>query len=275
MPKHFTISTCAKLTGLSPKALRLYEQEGLLTPDFSNPKTGYRYYTQAQAPLAERIRLLRSIDMPLRDIHTILARNDSKTKQSLLQEHETRIKQQIGHYHEALQIIKELRTREIEAYPVNIKTIGEQRVIYISQQTPLHLIEVVRERAFGELYGFLRQAGIKPAGPGFSSNPSEGKFEAHNELNWADDWHIDVCVPVSEPMPKSNFASRVVPESKVAYVIHTGPYEPLFQVYKKISSWLKQQNLPYTGQTREIYHLSLAETQRRNDLKTEVQFCLL
>ncbi|MCA9839611.1 MAG: GyrI-like domain-containing protein [Trueperaceae bacterium] len=274
MPNYLTISTFAKLTGLSPKALRLYEQEGLLMPEFTNPKTGYRYYIQAQAPVAERIRLLRSIDMPLRDIRSILIRQDYVTKQSLLQIHERRIEQQIGYYHEALQVLKELRTREIEAYPVAIKTTAKQWVVFIRQQSPLALIEVVRERAFGELYGFLSQAGIVPAGPGFSTNASEGKFEVQDELDWETDWHIDVCVPVTQPVENSRIRSRALPESKVAYALHTGPYEPLFQVYQKISRWLEQQNLTYTGQTREIYHLSLADTQRRNDLKTEVQFCL-
>jgi DNA-binding transcriptional MerR regulator len=59
MPYHFTISKFGKLTGLTPKALRIYEREGLLRPNIVNPKTGYRYYSQAQAKIAERIRLLK------------------------------------------------------------------------------------------------------------------------------------------------------------------------------------------------------------------------
>lgn len=68
---HLTIGKFGRLTGLTPKALRIYAREGLLQPEVVNPATGYRYYTQAQAQVAERIRLLRSIDMPLQDIRAI------------------------------------------------------------------------------------------------------------------------------------------------------------------------------------------------------------
>jgi DNA-binding transcriptional MerR regulator len=274
MPQHFTISKFAKLTGLTTKALRIYEREGLLRPELINRKTGYRYYAQRQATIAERIRLLRSIDMPLSDIRTILVRHDSKTRQNLLREHEKRIEAQVNSYHEALQMLKELRTREIELYPVAIKTVPTQPVIYLRQQTSLPLIEMVRERAFGELYGFLKQEKLRPTGPGFSANAGEGKFEPHDDLDWETDWLIDVCVPVAKLVNTRRIASRVFPAGEVAYVIHTGSYEPLFQVYKKITAWLNKQGLSHTGQTREIYHLSLAETKQRNNLKTEVQFYL-
>jgi DNA-binding transcriptional MerR regulator len=274
MPHHFTISKFGKLTGLTPKALRIYEREGLLKPDTINIKTGYRYYAQAQAQIAERIRLLRSIDMPLEDIRAILAQRDSKTKQKLLCEHEQHIEAQLSSYHEALQTLKELSARDIDTYPIALKDVPAQPVIYMRQQTSLPQIETARERAFGELYGFLRQEKIAPTGPGFSANASEGKFEPHEDLNLEADWLIDVCVPVAKVIKNRRIGSRVFLGGKVAYVIHTGPYEPLFQVYKKITGWLKQQGLAHTGQTREIYHLSLAETRQRNNLKTEVQFYL-
>ena len=46
-------------TGLSPKALRLYEERGLLRPAFVDPVTGYRRYAASQLDVAARIALLR------------------------------------------------------------------------------------------------------------------------------------------------------------------------------------------------------------------------
>lgn len=245
-----------------------------MRPDVVNAKTGYRYYSQGQAKTAERIRLLRSIDMPLQDIRTLLSQRDSKTKQKLLYGHEQRIEKQLSSYHEALHMLKELSARDIDAYPIAIKNVPAQPVICVRQQTSVLQIETSRERAFGELYGFLKQNNISPTGPGFSANASEGKFEPHEDLNIEADWLIDVCVPVAKVIKNRRIGSRVFPAGKVAYIIHTGPYEPLFQVYKKITAWLTKQGLTYTGQTREIYHLSLAETKQRNNLKTEIQFYL-
>jgi MerR HTH family regulatory protein len=68
MTQHLTVGTFGKLTGLTPKVLRLYEQEGFLQPEVVNAEMRYRYYTKEQARVAESIRLLRSIDVPLDDI---------------------------------------------------------------------------------------------------------------------------------------------------------------------------------------------------------------
>lgn len=103
----------------------------------------------------------------------------------------------------------------------------------------------------------LKQKNITPTGPGFSTNASEGKFDPHDDLNIETDWLIDVCVPVAKVIKNRGIRSRVFPAGKVAYIVHTGPYEPLFQVYKKVTSWLADQGLTHTGQTREIYHVGL------------------
>jgi DNA-binding transcriptional MerR regulator len=50
---------------LSPKALRLYAEQGLLMPASVDPATGYRYYTPDQLPRARLIARLRRLGLPL------------------------------------------------------------------------------------------------------------------------------------------------------------------------------------------------------------------
>jgi DNA-binding transcriptional MerR regulator len=50
---------------LSPKALRLYAEQGLLPPASVDPVTGYRYYVPAQLPRARLIARLRELGLPL------------------------------------------------------------------------------------------------------------------------------------------------------------------------------------------------------------------
>jgi DNA-binding transcriptional MerR regulator len=274
MTQRFSIGTFSKLTGLTPRALRLYEQEGLLRPEVVNPETGYRYYSQDQAWIAERIRLLRSTDMSLEDIRTLLSVRDSKKKQRLFSDHKKRIEQQVQSYLEALNAVEEFETRDIDAYPIAIKKVAAQPIIYVREHVFVPQIEVVRERAFGELYGFLRQEGISPTGSGFSANANEGKFQPHEELNIHDRWSIDICVPVDSVIENHRIQSRVFPASRVAFAVHTGHYRPLFLLYKKMALWIKKQGLVHIGQTREIYLSNLTETLQANNLKTEIQFDL-
>jgi MerR HTH family regulatory protein len=50
---------------LSPKALRLYAEQGLLIPARVDPATGYRYYAPDQLPRARLIARLRGLGLPL------------------------------------------------------------------------------------------------------------------------------------------------------------------------------------------------------------------
>jgi DNA-binding transcriptional MerR regulator len=67
------------VTGLSPKALRLYDEQGLLRPAFVDPATGYRRYTAAQVTIAARIALLRRAGIGLGEIERFLASPSSDT----------------------------------------------------------------------------------------------------------------------------------------------------------------------------------------------------
>lgn len=67
-----TISAFAKASRLSLKALRLYADLGLLSPQRIDPSNGYRYYSPAQLPEAQLIGLLRQLDLPLSDIRGVL-----------------------------------------------------------------------------------------------------------------------------------------------------------------------------------------------------------
>ncbi|MEV8397471.1 MerR family transcriptional regulator [Streptomyces niveus] len=60
-----TIGAFARAARLSPKALRLYDELGLLTPARVDGTTGYRYYVEAQLPRARLVAWLRRVGMPL------------------------------------------------------------------------------------------------------------------------------------------------------------------------------------------------------------------
>jgi serine/threonine protein phosphatase PrpC len=66
-----TIGAFARAAELTPKALRLYDELGLLPPAAVDPESGYRLYDPGQLSRARLIAQLRRIGMPLADIHTV------------------------------------------------------------------------------------------------------------------------------------------------------------------------------------------------------------
>src|ERR1700722_18699649 len=61
----------ARTSGLTRKALRLYDELGLLTPARVDPQSGYRYYAPAQLEQARLVAWLRRLGMPLASIRAI------------------------------------------------------------------------------------------------------------------------------------------------------------------------------------------------------------
>jgi len=62
----------SRASGLSLKALRVYETSGLLVPASVDPVTGYRRYGEAELARARSIQALRRVGLPLALVHEML-----------------------------------------------------------------------------------------------------------------------------------------------------------------------------------------------------------
>jgi len=79
-----TIGEFARLTRLSPKALRLYDELGLLPPARVDPDSGYRLYEPGQLERARLVASLRQIGVPLAEIKPMLDMTPSEIAAQLV-----------------------------------------------------------------------------------------------------------------------------------------------------------------------------------------------
>ena len=80
----YQIGEVARLFHLSISLLRHYDKTGLVTPEYTDPNTGYRYYSIRQFECLNTIRYLRALDMPLDEIGDFLHNRDTGRIQELL-----------------------------------------------------------------------------------------------------------------------------------------------------------------------------------------------
>src|ERR1700761_3330498 len=90
------IGDFAKATHLTVKTLRHYHESGLLEPAEVDPQTGYRRYTADQISTAQIIRRFRDLDMPLSEIHAVLAAPDLQKRNDLIAVHLNRLESNLA-----------------------------------------------------------------------------------------------------------------------------------------------------------------------------------
>lgn len=84
-----SITELARLRKVTSETLRYYDRIGLITPDYVDPVTRYRYYSIRQYEKLGTIKELRQLGMSIDDITAYLAdRNLNKSRQMLLHQRE-------------------------------------------------------------------------------------------------------------------------------------------------------------------------------------------
>jgi protein phosphatase len=81
--KLLTIGEFARLSRLSPKALRLYDELGLLRPCRVDEWSGYRYYAPSQLERARLVGWLRRLGMPLAQIGAVVESPPAEAAESV------------------------------------------------------------------------------------------------------------------------------------------------------------------------------------------------
>lgn len=91
-----SIGKFSRRSGISVGQLRHYHDIGLLEPAYVDPESGYRYYAAAQSDVAEVIGMLRSIDMPVREIQRLLGDPSKSNVRQALASHRTQLENRLA-----------------------------------------------------------------------------------------------------------------------------------------------------------------------------------
>ncbi|MGN1085096.1 MAG: MerR family transcriptional regulator, partial [Lachnospiraceae bacterium] len=80
--KHYTAGEIAKISGVSSKTIRFYDEKGLLKP-VGYSEAGYRYYDDTSFVTLQRILMLRYLGMSLEQIREIVSGSSQSLEESL------------------------------------------------------------------------------------------------------------------------------------------------------------------------------------------------
>jgi effector-binding domain-containing protein len=258
------IGRFSRLCRLTIPALRHYDELGLLRPAAIDPDTGYRYYSLAQADEAERIRVLRSLEMPLDEIRALLAEHDPAAVAERLEAHRQRLEGRIEAYRTSVAFLQHLMAAEAGTmeYQVRTRETVEGPIATVRGHSSTGEMPAFFQAAYGEILRLIGGLGVRPAGPPFSIY--------HDPDFREEDVDLEVGFPVSEPVESAGrVVGRVLPGGLAASTIHAGSYDEIGMAYRAIAAWIQEHGHEIAGPPREIY-LSDPATTAPADYRTEI-----
>lgn len=183
-----TIGEFAQRTRLSVKALRLYDQLGLVTPARVDASSGYRLYSPSQVDDARLVGLLRRIGMPLAEISALQALPPAQAADAVTafwtrQESITSERAELVRY-----LTARLQGQEPAMYQIDLHAIGERKLLTITRHVHIDAMEAF----VGEARARLLTAA--PRLPGYQGNPF---ITYHGEVSQDSDGPVEFSRPVA------------------------------------------------------------------------------
>ncbi len=261
------IGEFSKLSRISVRMLRHYDEIGLLKPAETDRFTDYRYYREDQLPTAGRIAALKDMGFSLADIVKILEVYEDREQLELFfsarQKELEALSRDTAHKLTLLDAAwKRLRKEENMGYDVSIKTIPERYAATVRMTIPRYEDE-------GLVWGILTEetcrmhlAEADPCLCAVSFLDGEYKEENVEVMAWKT---VRGSYPDTE-----HVKFRTLPEVTVASCTYKGGYTLITDVYAAVVAWIEANGYEPGGPMFNIYHVSPHETQDPEEFVTEV-----
>lgn len=268
----FKIGDFSKLSRVSVKTLRYYDEIGLLKPVGVDRFTRYRYYSAEQLPLLHRILGLKELGFSLEQVSRLLEGDLSPAQmQRMLALKQSEIENQMEQERTQLRRIQALldeleQEGKMPDYEIVLKRVETQWVASVSGIIPSYdQSEPVFDRLFDSVYRYVCQKGGR--------NPGYGIALYYDTGENAESIPVEALIPLSSPIPAGE-AVRVyqLPGMETAAcVIHYGSFASIGKAYQAIIAWIRLNGYQVSGPIRELY-LRYQRGGDQSQYVTEIQF---
>ncbi|WP_410673290.1 MerR family transcriptional regulator [Amycolatopsis sp. cmx-4-68] len=184
-----SIGEFSRLSRLSPKALRLYDELGLLVPARVDAETGYRWYAGTQLDQARLVASLRRAGVPLARIRAILALDPASAAEEVRAYWAGAEAEHAAQRVLVGRLVDRLQGRKSAMYEVAVRDIPERRLLSVVGRAGQDELEPMTRELFVHR---LRRGGV-PRVEGIAGAP----FTIyHGEVSGDSDGPVEWCWPV-------------------------------------------------------------------------------
>lgn len=267
----FQIGEVSRLFHISVSILRYYDKTGLLQPEYTDPKTGYRYYSPRQFECLNTIRYLRALDMPLEQISVFLKNRNIDKIQELLHKQQEEVKRR----QQELQIIDRKISNRLsqitdalssELDVISVSSKPARRIASMKKKlTPKSYLDLefsIRELEQSEdnTTIFLGKVGV-----GISrQHLLERQFQSY-----------DLVFLLLDPEDSFKGDTMQLPPETCLTIRFQGGHEKAAQYYEKLMSHVDDCHYTVNGFSREITMIDYGLTDDTSKFVTEIQIPIL
>ena len=258
----YRIGLFAQMNRITVKALRFYEEQGLLLPAKIDGESGYRYYTMSQMETLHRILALKEAGFTIEDMKHLNASGDER---GFLLRKKKALLEKIAEL--TLQLSK------IDGYlmaggnslsaPVMVKTIPETVCAVMRRRIDSYdaLFEIMPEMG-----GYMEDAGCTCALPEYCfTQYLEPGFQEAQIL-------VEVCEAVTEKKAdRGCLRFRTIPETRAACIYHKGSYRDFPKTYEVILRYIEENGYEICGNIRESYIDGVWNKDSEDEWLSEIQ----
>ena len=256
----------ARLCQVSIKTLRYYDEVGLLTPEYVDPDTGYRWYAIEQIAQVHRIMALKNLGLSLEQITTLQANGMSMSEfKAMLRLKHIELRQQLLEAQMRLdQVEAQLTLLDHQEHPASYDVVMKSVDSFLAATIRAPLEQFADIGALtAEIYAYLQPLHLDgidgailydygEAGPGVDA---EGFVM------------LERTVPST-----SRITVRYLPAvERMASLVHHGTYATLSRSYTALMTWIEANDYTIIGPGREVY-LHGGVSQYDPSFVTELQF---
>lgn len=264
----FKIGEFSKLSMVTVKTLRFYDEEGLIKPARVDKFTGYRYYTTAQLYDINRIVSLRQAGLSVSEIKSVITADNAyeilTKRKELLQQEFDRAEMRLKRITELAKNFKENNKMKFQA---TVKKLEEYCVFY----------GVRKLHSFADFNDFIVKLGEEcaAANPALKCVTPEYCFVSYldDEFTPVDFTAMFAQAVEKEGTATQNVKFKTMPATEAVSVIVRGDYEKNLPLgYAFIVDWIEKNGYKITDKARECYIDGVWNKENPDDYITEIQF---
>jgi DNA-binding transcriptional MerR regulator len=212
-----SIGEFARRSRLSPKALRLYDELGLLTPVRVDDSSSYRFYVADQLEQARLVASLRQLQMPLAEIKAILALEPPAAARAVAEYWDAVESEHSSRRRLAAFLVDRINGKRSIMYEVSTREMPSRSVLCLKRNVTgsdqawalgKEFVAILRSRPLPRVQG--------SAGPAFCIYWSEVSEDSDGPLEWCRPVPDDQAQQLADEFPELTL--RTEPAHREAFV---------------------------------------------------------